>query len=99
MSPVVAAELVSGATTDQERGALEDLLTDLPLHETPLAHWFRVGALRRQLHRRGLSISTPDAHVAQCALDRDALLLTEDAVFRSMAPIVSLRVASGSVPL
>ena len=37
--------------------------------------------LRAALLRRGLTVSTPHAHVAQCAIDRGALLLTHDAVF------------------
>jgi hypothetical protein len=42
-----------------------------------------------------LSVSTPDAHVAQCALDRDGLLLSHDAVFVRIAHLVPLRVARG----
>lgn len=41
---------------------------------------------------RGLAVSTPDAHVAQCALDRDAVLLSGDAVFTRMAAVAKLRV-------
>jgi hypothetical protein len=33
----------------------------------------------------GLSVSTSDAQVAQCALDRDALLLSQDAIFTKIA--------------
>jgi predicted nucleic acid-binding protein len=40
-----------------------------------------------------LSVSTPDAHVAQCALDRAALLLSRDAVFGRVARLSALRVA------
>ena len=67
---------------------------ELPLHETPLDHWVRVGDLRRQLSGRGLAVSTSDAHVVQCALDRDALLLSRDAVFRRIAAIAKLRLQS-----
>ncbi len=72
-----------------------DLLTDLKLVATPLAHWIAVGDLRAMLARRGLSVSTPDAHVAQCALDIDALLLSHDAVFTRIAAVTALRVARG----
>jgi predicted nucleic acid-binding protein len=58
-----------------------------------LEHWFRVGRLRADLRARGLSVSTPDAHVAQCALDLDGLLLTEDAVFGKIAVLAPLRLA------
>ena len=89
--PLVVAELVSGATTPRQREAIGELLQDAPIHEAPLAHWIRVGDLRRSLARKGLSVTIPDAHVAQCALDRDAILLTRDAVFGKIAKHVPLR--------
>jgi predicted nucleic acid-binding protein len=64
---------------------------DAPLHDTPLEHWIRVGDLRRTLARKGLSTTVPDAHVAQCAIDQDAILLTRDAVFGLMARHIPLR--------
>lgn len=94
LPPLVVAELVSGAHRQREKAMLEDLLEELPLHETPLLHWIRVGELRRSLRSKGLSVSTPDAHVAQCALDREAVLLSRDAVFRSIARHAPLRLHS-----
>jgi len=52
------------------------VIDELPVHDTPIDHWVRVGELRRTLLDRGLAVCTSDAHVAQCALDRDALLLS-----------------------
>lgn len=92
--PIVVAELVSGARRAGERDALEALFDDLPLHDTPRTHWMRVGNLRRELRGRGLTVSTPDAHVAQCALDLGGILVTQDSVFRRIARIVPLRVTS-----
>jgi predicted nucleic acid-binding protein len=91
LPPLVVAELISGAHRPRDRAAIGRLVHDLPLHETPLAHWIRVGELRRRLRERGISVSTPDAHVAQCALDRDAVLLSSDAVFTRIARPVGLR--------
>ncbi len=91
LSPVVVAELVSGARRVQDRKAIADLVQEMPVHETPLAHWIRVGELRRRLKDKGLAVSTPDAHVAQCALDRDALLLSRDMIFRRIARVCPLR--------
>jgi predicted nucleic acid-binding protein len=95
LPPIVVAEVVSGATRPDQRNALGELLQDITVHDTPLEHWIHVGDLRRELSRRGLSVSTPDAHVAQCALDRDALLLTRDAVFEKMARHTKLRLSPG----
>jgi predicted nucleic acid-binding protein len=94
LSPLVVAELVSGARRSRDRDSITHLMRELPLHETPLDHWVRVGDLRRHLRGRGLAVSTPDAHVAQCALDRDALLLSRDAVFQRIAAIGKLRLQS-----
>lgn len=91
LPPIVLAELVSGARRRSEREAIRDLLADIPLHETPLAHWLRVGELRLRLASRGVSVSTPDAHVAQCALDRDGVLLSHDRVFSRIAAVTALR--------
>jgi tRNA(fMet)-specific endonuclease VapC len=95
LPPIVVAELVSGARQARERAAIEDLLADLPVHGTPLAHWIRVGELRRQMSDQGISVSTPDAHVAQCALDLDAPLLTRDGIFRQVASATRLRLHPG----
>lgn len=56
----------------------------------------RVGELRAGLLVHGLQVSTPDAHVAQCALDLDAELLTEDAVFRRVAKYTALHLHADS---
>lgn len=93
MPPIVVAELVSGATNRSNRAAIGELLQDAPIHETPLDHWIRVGDLRASLARKGLAVSVPDAHVAQCALDRDAVLLTRDAIFAKIARHTSLRLS------
>jgi predicted nucleic acid-binding protein len=76
LSPVVAAELLSGTLRRDEQAELEDLLTGLELCRCDLGHWLRVGRLLAVLRKAGLSISTPDAHVAQCALDGGATLLS-----------------------
>lgn len=91
LPPLVVAELISGASTAQQRSVIGELLQDAPVHETPLEHWIRVGDLRRFLGRKGITITVPDAHVAQCALDLDGVLLTRDAVFAGVAKHTALR--------
>jgi predicted nucleic acid-binding protein len=93
LPPVVAAELLSGRLTAVQWLERTRLLDDLPLVEAGRAHWYRVGRLRAGLRSRGLAVSTPDAHVAQCALDLDADLLTEDGIFALAAPHAGLRLA------
>ena len=90
---IVAAELLSGRLDASERAELQDMLSDLPAVGTDPDHWFRVGKLRAELRAKGLSVSTPDAHVAQCAIDTGGVLLTEDRVFERIARVVPLQVA------
>jgi predicted nucleic acid-binding protein len=92
--PIVVAELVSGATSRGDSKKVAGLIRELALVETPRAHWVRVGELRRRLRGRGLSVSTPDAHVAQCALDIRGVLLSTDAVFRRIGRLTELRLVS-----
>jgi hypothetical protein len=91
LPPVVAAELLSGRLTERARADLEGLLTALPLCTCDLDHWFRVGRLRGLLAAKGIAASTPDVHVAQCALDLGADLLSGDATFRHIARRTKLR--------
>jgi predicted nucleic acid-binding protein len=95
LSPIVVAELVSGARLARDRAAIADLTMQLTLHDTPLDHWIRVGELRRSMKANGMTVSTPDAHVAQCALDRRALLLSRDTIFPKIARHSELRVSRG----
>lgn len=70
-----------------------ELLEEVPIVETPLAHWIDLGHLQRNLKSRGLTVSLPDAHIAQCALDLKATLITRDSIFRRIAEHVPLRLA------
>jgi predicted nucleic acid-binding protein len=89
--PIVVAELIAGAVSLEQVQAIGELLQDVPIHETPLEHWIDVGELRRTLRRNGINVTIPDAHVAQCALDRNAVLITSDAVFTRIAAHTRLR--------
>lgn len=92
LAPIVAAELGSAPLPAPERRKLDDFLRDLPLAPTPLDHWLRVGALRAAAARKGLTVSTPDAHVAQVALDLSGAVWSEDQVFGRLAAKSLIRV-------
>jgi predicted nucleic acid-binding protein len=85
LPPIVAAELASAPLAVRERERLEGFLRDLPLAETPLAHWFRVGALRAAAAKKGLTVSTTDAHIAQVAIDLGGVVWSADEVFGRLA--------------
>ena len=95
--PVVLAELTSGARSRDEQFVIEDLLADLQMHECSFHHCARAGELRRTLRTKGISVSSLDALIAQCALDLDAPLLTRDAIFWKIAAHTKLRLASALV--
>lgn len=87
---VVAAELLSGTRETAAAAELRDFLETLAPHGLDMEHWYRVGALRARLATHGVSVSTPDAHVAQCAVDRRAALFSYDRIFSRMARVVRL---------
>lgn len=92
LPPLAVAEVLSGETTPEQRETVGNLLQDSPLHDTPLAHWMAVGELRRMLRARGINATIPDAHIAQCALDRGGTLLTRDEIFARIAEHTTLRI-------
>lgn len=83
--PLVVAELLSSPLSPRERSALTSMLRDLELHPTPFEHWQAVGELRSSMRRKGITVSSPDAHIAQCAIDRGVQLWSRDAIFATMA--------------
>jgi len=91
---VVVTELTSGARSREEQSVIEDLLADLPMHDCSFHHSARAGELRRTLRAKGIAVSSLDAQVAQCAIDRDVPLLTRDAIFWKIAQHTKLRLAS-----
>jgi predicted nucleic acid-binding protein len=91
LPPLVIAELLSGNLGLHQRAFVGELLQDFPLHDTPLQHWMSVGELRRLLASKGLNVTIPDAHVAQCAIDRGAVLYSGDDIFTRIAHHTSLR--------
>jgi len=88
---IVVSELISGAGTAEQREEIGELLQEVAVIETNLEHWIHVGDLRRTLRARGVTVSVPDAHVAQCAIERNAVLLTRDRVFTRIANHTWLR--------
>lgn len=84
LPPIVAAELTSGQISEGKRKALVDFLRELPLVATGLDHWLRVGEFRQKAGRKGINVSTPDAHIAQCCLDLGARLISEDKIFKKI---------------
>ena len=60
------------------------------LIDCDFSHWERVGDLRSSFARKGITISTPDADIAQCCLDLDCLLMTKDNIFKQITKVLNL---------
>ena len=97
LSPIVLAELMSGARNKNEEKQLRDFLLELPLHATPEEHWIQVGRLRHAVAKQGFEMSIPDAHVAQCTRDLEGYLLTKDQIFHKIADIAAIRLLSVTI--
>lgn len=93
LPPLVASELLSAKLPPTKRNELREMLAELPLCACPFEHWVKVGELRAHCAENGFKISTPDAHIAQCALDLDAYLASEDKVFKKLTKTSRLRLA------
>ena len=91
VSPLVIAEVLSGNITPEQRAIVGEILQDFPVHPTPLGHWIAVGELRRMLRSKGINVTIPDTHLAQCAIERHATLLTRDDIFTTIAAHTPLR--------
>lgn len=91
LPPVVVAEILSGKLSEKQRAQVIDMLRDLPLCDVSFDHWERVGRLRATLARKALSVSTPDAHIAQCTIDLRGRLWTRDKIFTRVAVLSPLK--------
>lgn len=91
LTPLIASELISGVRTKREEKELQDLIQTLPLVETPLSHWINVGHLRNKCRKKGLNISTPDAHIAQSTLDIAGILYASDSIFLKIPESIKLK--------
>jgi predicted nucleic acid-binding protein len=76
----------------KERKALEQVLEPLPVLGADPAHLTRAARLKAELQERGISISARDAHVLQCAKDRDAILISNDPLFLRIQKSAGVRV-------
>jgi predicted nucleic acid-binding protein len=96
LPPIVCAELLSAPLAPRKRAQLASLLADLPLHPTPFSHWAAVGELRAHLLRKGISVSTPDAAIAQCTIECGGALWSRDEIFKHVAKHSRLRLWTAS---
>lgn len=81
---LVRTELLGNSLEKRDRRSLEQVLDGLPTLGLDPGHFSRAGALKARLEGEGIALSARDAHILQCALDRRAVLVSRDPLFRTL---------------
>lgn len=89
-TPVIAAEVVSGARTRAVFDELALRFAALPAIGEPPRAWPRIAAVRFALARRGHQAHLIDLAIALAAAEARHTLLTRDRDFDVIAPLVGL---------
>lgn len=90
--PLVATEILGNPISSKDRPSLERLFELLPFCPTNREHFEKAAKLKAACEARGFGISARDAHIAQCALDQNALLLSKDRFFLEVAKYCGVNV-------
>ena len=92
VTPMIVAEVTSGARTRVIFDELTLRFTALPVLADPARAWARVAELRFSLARRGFQIHLVDLAIALTAADARHRLLTRDRDFNVIAPLLGLEI-------
>lgn len=90
--PLVAVELLGNKLPFRERKALSSVIEPLVLGDLPAGHWSRAAELKARLDQLDISVSARDAHILQCALDQNALLISDDPLFLKIQKTTGVQV-------
>jgi len=77
---LIIAELVEGATTDEEMKAFQDFARIFPILQEPAGVWTQAAEWARNLHRKGESFSLRDSYVSFMAKAHGVLLWTRSSI-------------------
>jgi len=91
LSPVVAAELLRGARSQQEFQELKQDLLALPEAPNGSAVWIRAGELGQILKKNGLTVPLPDLAIAASAELGGLELWHADRHFEAIAEVANLK--------
>jgi predicted nucleic acid-binding protein len=89
--PPVVTEVLSQPGLPDD---VADLIRSVTLVEITAGYWERAGLLRARLIAKGRRARLADALIAQCCLDCDLPLVTNDSDFKAFAQLAGLRLAS-----
>jgi len=89
-TPMIVAEVTSGARTRALFDELTTRFAALPSLAEPARAWPRIAELRFTLARRGVQAHLVDLAIALAAADAHHALLTRDRDFEVIAPLIAL---------
>lgn len=90
---IVKLELLASPMSVQNRKRLEEALSSLPSIALDDEMARRAAELKASLESKGHLLNARDAFLLQCVLDRNALFLTTDPLFRSLQKTCNLRIS------
>lgn len=92
MTPLIRAEILSGARNDKEYNLLASTLSGVKILSEPGEFWDRLARYHYLLSRRGFQVLIPDLSIAIYAHFHGCPLLTADKAFRKIAQVVPIKV-------
>lgn len=94
--PIIVTEVLQGFRTESGFRKAKATLTALPAIQPTVAAHVRAATLFRSLRSKGVTVrGAVDCIIAQTCIDHDALLLSPDRDFKSIAQHTALRLWSG----
>ncbi|MCK6553023.1 PIN domain-containing protein [Candidatus Binatia bacterium] len=92
ITPMIAAEVTSGARTRALFDELTTRFAALPSLAEPTRVWPRIAELRFSLARRGFQTHLVDLAIALTAADARHTVITRDRDFERIAPAIGLEI-------
>ena len=93
VTPIIKAEVLSGAKTEEDFTTLQEKFSALPSLQEPPNFWDAVARNRFNLARKGLNVSLIDLAIAVTAQGHDCPILTSNKGFKIIATVIKLRFA------
>ena len=90
LPPIVLAELLCANQKSIQKKEFLSFLEELKFVNCNFDHWARVGEFRFFFAKKGITISTPDAHIAQTCIDGGHALMSNDKIFLQIAKVIKL---------
>lgn len=89
---LVKVELLGNAMSPKDRKLMESFLSKIPTVGNTEEHLQNAAQLKAELQSKKIHISARDAHILQCARDRNAILVSSDPLFTQIQNSTGVRV-------